>query len=53
MSYKGDKRRPEDKKTSDANYDKIDWSRKADQTEHVLDMVDHVPDAKQKVRNDT
>ena len=37
---KGDKRRPEDKKTSDANYDKIDWSKKADQTEHAAAMVD-------------
>ena len=36
---KGSKPRPEDKKTSDANYDKIDWSKKADQTEHVLEMV--------------
>ena len=50
MSYKGDKRRPEDKKTSDANYDKIDWSRKADQTEQVLDMVDHLLNVKQMVQ---
>jgi len=27
---KGDKRRPENKTTSDKNYDKIDWSRKSD-----------------------
>ena len=47
---KGSKPRPEDKKTSDVNYDKIDWSRKADQTERVLAMVDHVPDTKKKVR---
>ena len=50
MSYKGDKRRPEDKKTSDANYDKIDWSRKADQNEHAADMVNHIPEAKKMVR---
>jgi hypothetical protein len=37
---KGDKRRPEDKKTSDKNYDKIDWSKKKNQFVDLHEKVD-------------
>ena len=36
---KGDKRRPENKTTSDKNYDKIDWSRKKN---HNVDLHEKV-----------